>query len=361
MKNKSKYIGPTLNLNVNKDDAELNDFLYCWEQFESRPNKIVIHNTYSTKLFVEVLNTYIIERNFFTEVLPDEEKFIINDKMFVKLSEDTYCSYIIIDRKHENSMVNEVTFFYKSEDNFETIQEIVEKLNDCIVNFEEDESNKLSTIALSSTSGLEIEPIDMSEFDIDNFSLYYAKQTGKDINKLIKEIKKSNKGLSILHGERGTGKTSVINYIASKLDRTVIFIPNNMIEHTINNPEFRKFLKRYNKPVIIIDDCEMLFHEYFTKSNMFANNLLQMVDGFLSDSMEVNIIAIFNVEDEDEIDHSLLESNNLIRVIDFEYLSPIESVELSEYLGNNKQYKNKTTVLDIIRNKKPKERKEFGF
>jgi hypothetical protein len=77
--------------------------------------------------------------------------------------------------------------------------------------------------------------------------------------------------------------------------------------------------------------------------------------------MEVNIIAIFNVEDEDEIDHSLLESNNLIRVIDFEYLSPIESVELSEYLGNNKQYKNKTTVLDIIRNKKPKERKEFGF
>jgi len=113
LKNKSKYIGPTLNLNVNKDDAELNDFLYCWEQFESRPNKIVIHNTYSTKLFVELLNTYIIDRNFFTEVLPDEESFIINDKMFVKLSEDSYCSYIIIDRKHEKSMVNEVTFFYK--------------------------------------------------------------------------------------------------------------------------------------------------------------------------------------------------------------------------------------------------------
>jgi hypothetical protein len=134
-----------------------------------------------------------------------------------------------------------------------------------------------------------------------------------------------------------------------------------MIEHTINNPEFRKFLKRYNKPVIVIDDCEMLFHEYFTKSNMFVNNLLQMVDGFLSDSMEVNIIAIFNVENEDEIDHSLLESNNLIRVIEFDYLSTDEAKELSEYLGNNKQYKNKTAVLDIIRNKKPKESKEFGF
>ena len=361
MKNKSKYIGPTLNLNVNKDDAELNDFLHCWEQFESRPNKIVIHNTYSTSLFIEVLNTYITDRNFFTEVLPDDEGFIINDKMFVKTTDNIYCSYIVIDRKHENSIINEVTFFYKLEDDFETIQEIVEKLNSCTVNFEEDQSNKLSTIALSSTSGLEIEPIDMSEFDLDNFSLYYAKQTGKDINKLIKEIKKSNKGLSILHGERGTGKTSVINYLASKLDRIVIFIPNNMIEHTINNPEFRKFLKRYSKPVIVIDDCEMMFHEYFTKSNMFVNNLLQMVDGFLSDSMEVNVVAIFNVDDEDEIDHSLLESNNLLRVVEFGDLSEDESSELSDYLGYKKQYKNKTNVLNIIKNRKPKDSKEFGL
>jgi hypothetical protein len=77
--------------------------------------------------------------------------------------------------------------------------------------------------------------------------------------------------------------------------------------------------------------------------------------------MEVNIVAIFNVEDEDEIDHSLLEANNLIRVIEFEELSIDESNELSDYLGNKRQYKNKTSVLDIIRNKKPKESKEFGF
>ena len=360
MKNKSKYIGPTLNLNVNKDDAELNDFLYCWEQFESRPNKIVIHNTYLTNQFNEVLDEYVIERNFFTEVLPADEVFVINDKMFVKISDDVYCSYIVVDRKHENSIINEITFFYRTEENFSIIQDIIEKLNKCMVNFEDDESNKLNTIGLSQ-NGLEVEPVDTSDFDIENFALYYSKQTGKDVNKLIKEIKKSNKGLSILYGERGTGKTSVINYLASKLDRIVIFIPNNMIEHTINNPEFRKFLKRYSKPVIVIDDCEMMFHEYFTKSNMFANNLLQMVDGFLSDSMEVNIVAMFNVENEDEIDHSLLESNNLIRVIEFEQLSVEESNELSEYLGNKRQYKNKTSVLDIIKNKKPREKKDFGF
>jgi hypothetical protein len=361
LKNKSKYTGPNLNLNVNKDDAELNDFLYCWEQFESRPNKIVIHNTYSTNLFIDLLNTYIVERNFFTEVLPAEEEFVINDKMFVKITDEIYCSYIVVDRRQENSITSEVTFFYKREEDFKEIQKIIEELNNCTLNFNEEESNNLNTIALSATSGLEIEPIDMSDFDVDNFDLFYTKNTSKDINKLVKEIKKADKGLSILYGERGTGKTSVINYLASKLDRIVIFVPNNMIEHTINNSEFRKFLKRYSKPVIVIDDCEMMFHEYFTKSNMFVNNLLQMVDGFLSDSMEVNVVAIFNVDDEDEIDHSLLESNNLLRVVEFSELTEDESSELSDYLGHKKQYKNKTNVLNIIKNRKPKDSKEFGL
>ena len=350
MKNKSKYIGPTLNLNINNDDDELNDFLYCWEQFESRPNKMLIHNTYSTKLFVELLNKYIIERNFFTEVSPDEEDFIINDKMFVKLSEDVYCSYVIIDRNHENSMVNELNFFYKSESDFEYIQKIVEKLNECTFNLEEDKSSKLNTVVISSKNVLDIEPIDISEFDTDNFQLYYSEKTGEDIKKIIKEIKKSKKGLSILHGERGTGKTSIINYLASKLDRTVIFIPNNMIENTINNSEFTKLLKIYSNPVIIIDDCEMLFHEYFTKSNMFVNNLLQMVDGFLSDSIGVNIISIFNIENEDEIDHHLLESNNLVGVVEFEFLNEEESNDLAKHLSSKKKYKNKNKLVDIIKN-----------
>ena len=360
MKNKSKYLGPTLNLNINKDDSELNDFLHCWEQFESRPNKIVIHNAYSSKEFSELFSGFAVERNFFTEVIPSDEEFIINDKMFVKLSDNVYCSYIVIDRRHENSIINEITFYYKTEEDFEFIQDIIEKLNSCTVNFEENEYNKVNTVSINSGT-LEIEPVDVPS-DIENFEMYYSKGTSKKIKKLIKEIKKSPKGLSILYGERGLGKTSTINYLASKLDRIVIFIPNNMIEHTINNPEFRKFLKRYSRPIIIIDDCEMLFHEYFNKSNMFANNLMQMVDGFISDTIEANVIAIFNVENEDEIDHSLLEANNLLGVVDFDYLSTDESNELSEYLGHNKTLKNKSRVLDIIKSSKPsKNKKEFGL
>ncbi len=360
MNTKSTNINPKLNLNINKDDNELNDFLLCWQQFGARPNKILIHNTYSTKLFIDLFKNYIQEKNYFTEILPADDNFIINDKMFVKIDDDIYCSYIIIDRQQENSLVSEVTFFYKDSESFKKVQAIIQELNGCLINFEEDEQNKVNTVSVSS-SGFELEPLDICEFDLDNFDGYYHKETVKDLNKLIKDIKKEPKGLSVLHGERGTGKTTVINYLSTKLDRIIIYIPNNVVESTIGNPEFRKFLKRFYRPILIIDDCEMLFNEFFPKSNVFTNNVLQMVDGFLSDTIEVNVVAIFNLDSEDDIDENLLEANNLLKVVKFESLLPEEATELSEYLNHKKQFKNKTKVIDVVRNRKPNYKMDFGL
>lgn len=348
----------SLNLNITKDDYNLNDFIYCWDKFGSRPNRIVIHNTYSSKLFNKVMSDHILDKNVFTEVIPDSEEVIINDKMLAKLDEKCYLSYVVADRNMDNSFIDSITFYY--EGTYEGITAIVEELNDCILDYCEDDSNKLNTIGLS-LNGLEIEPINLKE-DNDNTDLFYSATTFKRVEKAIKGIKKADKGLTILYGERGTGKTSVINHIASKLDRIVIFIPSNMIEHTINNPEFRKFIKKYEKPVLVLDDCELfLGGDVYSKSSMFANNVLQMVDGFLSDTMNVNIVAILNIEDEDEIDPSLLECNNLIEVVEFENLSAEESNDLAKHLGSSKKYKNKSKVIDIIKKRSNNEEVEIGF
>jgi AAA+ ATPase superfamily predicted ATPase len=349
-----------LSININKDDSNLNDFLYCWDIFGSRPNKIVIHNTYSTKPFAKIVSEHSIEKNIFTEILPNDEDFTINDKIISNLGDDVYLSYIVIDRNQDNSIVSDIVFFYKSQESSKKVQSIIEELNDCLVDFCEEETNNLNTIALSTQSGLEIEPIELDD-DFENFDHYYSSNTGKSVEKLIKKIKKSNKGLSVLYGERGTGKTSVINYIASKLDRIVIFIPNNLIEHTINNPDFRKFIKKFQKPVIVLDDCELTLSDYYNRTNITTNNILQMVDGFLSDTMEVNIICIFNTDDEDDIDEALLDCNSLIDVIEFEYLSGEESEELSKVVGSGKKYKNKTRLIDIIKKKSGGDQKKIGF
>ena len=276
-----------LSINVSKDDHNLNDFLLCWENFGQRPNRILIHNTYSSKLFNKAINDFILDKNVFTEVIPDSEELIINDKMFVKLDEDCYLSYIVSDRNMDNSFIDSITFYFNN--GYDKVQDFVELLNECVLDFCDDDSNKLNTIGLSQ-NGLELEPVNFHNIDLENIEMFYNEQTFKSVDKAIKKIKKADKGLTILYGDRGTGKTSIINHLATKLDRIIMFIPNNMIEHTINNPDFRRFIKKYDRPIIVLDDCEMLFNEMY-KSNPIANNLIQMVDGFLSESINCNIIS----------------------------------------------------------------------
>lgn len=344
-------------LNISGNDYHSNDFMIAWENFGERPNTLLIHNTYSSKLFNDAIKDFIIDKNVFTEIIPDIEDMIINDKMFVKLDENCYLSYIVADRNMDNSFIDSVTFYYKNE--FQDIQSIIDVLNECVLDFGEDNSNKLNTISLSQ-NGLELEPLNFHNIDLENIKTFYDKNTFKEIEKTIKKIKKSDKGLTILYGDRGTGKTSIINHLADKLDRMIIFIPNNMIEHTINNPEFRWFIKKYEKPIIILDDSETIFNDGY-KANPITNNLLQMVDGFLADTMNVNIITIFNTDQEDYIDETLLECNNLIDVIKFEILTVDDSNELAKHLGSNKKYKNKTKLIDIIKKRLGSEYNKIGF
>lgn len=56
-------------------------------------------------------------------------------------------------------------------------------------------------------------------------------------NIILKRLSKNNdKGLVILHGKPGTGKTSYIRYLISKLRKNIIFLPPNMAA-AITNPE----------------------------------------------------------------------------------------------------------------------------
>ena len=52
------------------------------------------------------------------------------------------------------------------------------------------------------------------------------------------------KGLVLLHGLPGTGKTSYIRYLIRQLDKEVIFIPPNMA-YALTNPDFIKLFDSY--------------------------------------------------------------------------------------------------------------------
>ena len=346
-----------LKININKDDSGLNDFLYLWDIFKTRPNKVLIHGTFDFKETESFFDQYE-KVNKFTEIICLEIDDIINDKLLLKSTESIYISYIAVDKLTESAVISDITIYYSSSEDADEVNEIIKSVSEYQVIDDLEEGHNLNVVSLSNNS-IELEEIKYDDIDIDNIEEYYSKQTFKDLSKWLKKSKKQQSGLSILYGKRGTGKSSAIKYLATKLDRNLIFVPNNLVDLTINSSDFSKFLRKHENPILILDDCEMIFNEFFTKSNIIVNNLMQLVDGLLSNKL--SIITIFNVEDKSEIDHNLIECNNLIDIIEFTDLSNSEANQLSELLGYKQKHKNDIRLLDLIKNNKSDNKKRLGF
>ena len=324
-----------LNLNINKEDTDLNDYLVCWDSFGQRPNKTTILSSFKSndfQIFLEKFNFTPITVN--TEIFPLDEDALINRKIISKLNDDIFISYTEYDIEQEDSLVNEVHIIHKEQES-EEIDTLIGELFDISEKLEgESLSKEVNSYILNiGPTGFESNPIPFLESDQDNFDLYYNDDVLTKKSKIEKTIKKNKKGLTIVHGERGVGKSTLVYDMISKLGKKSIFIPCSLFETTINNPEFRNFLKSNSDSVLILDDSEIYFSEIYSKSNIFTNNLLQLIDGLDSDNLKLHIFVILNVDDIEQVDHILLDSNNLLDIIEVTPLDSMKSKELAKHLG----------------------------
>lgn len=353
-----------LKININKEDNNLNDYLFCWDAFGQRPNKTTIFQSFAVVDFDSFLEKHSVKpSHIFTEIYPVMDDNLINRKILSQLTNEIFIGYTEYDIEVEDSLVNEVHLFHKNPED-QKVTEIIKELSEIAEKFDtnEEESNSKSFILTIGQTGLEIEPIDFLEHDKDNIDLYFNDDTLRKISKLKKSIKNNKKGLSIIHGERGVGKSTLINYMANQLPKKSIFVPCAMFESTINNPDFRNFLGKNPDSVLILDDSELFFSEIYSKSNIFTNNLLQIVDGLDSDSLSVHIVVILNVNDINEIDHILFECNNLIDVMEVDKLNTGKIKELLKHLGKKVKIKKESKLIDILKKRNFIESKsDIGF
>lgn len=349
-----------LNININKDDESINDYLYCWNIIGKRPCRTKLHASYDSEKILNYLSNNSKEENLFVEVIPASDDYIVNEKSLSKFDDGIFITITHFDKMIDDSIISDVEIFYNI-DSKEKVNKIIDDISDFELNIAEENSLQRINTLNYSQNGLDLESLDLMMADYDNIDNYFNGVTIKKADKLTKVIKKTPKGLSIIHGERGNGKTTLVNWISSNLDKVVIFIPSTMIEMTINNPEFRTFLKRYKNSVLIIDDSELYLSEIYSKSNIFTNNLLQLVDGFQSDSFNLNIILVCNC-DLSELDHSLIDSNNLLDIIEVAPLSKCKSVQLASSLSIKAKFKSDTKVVDVLKKRNFKNTEiEIGF
>jgi SpoVK/Ycf46/Vps4 family AAA+-type ATPase len=202
---------------------------------------------------------------------------------------------------------------------------------------------------------------DLEEFDIKNpkmdLELNYGK-TFTDVNKrIVTELsKKKNKGLVLLHGEPGTGKTTYIKWLVGQLNKNkkVIFVPPFLTE-SITSPEFVPFLARYTDSVLVIEDAERVVSDRVSGSgsSIGVSNILNMTDGIMGDVMNIQIICSFNMN-RNKIDPALLRKGRLIAEHKFDALDVESTNNLLKHLGHE-QTTTKSMILADIYNIDEKE------
>ena len=165
--------------------------------------------------------------------------------------------------------------------------------------------------------------------------------------------KQHDKGLVLLHGKPGTGKTSYIRYLAASLRKRVIFLPPNIAE-VITNPAFMTLLIERPNTVLVIEDAETIIMDRQHGGRSSVSALLNLADGLLSDCLNIQIICSFNT-DISRIDNALLRRGRLIAQYEFKALETQKAQALSDKLGYTSIIKQPTNLADIYN----QEEKEF--
>jgi hypothetical protein len=170
----------------------------------------------------------------------------------------------------------------------------------------------------------------------------------------------TNKGISLLNGKPGTGKTYYINRLIYDLKKTskkkIILVPANMVSYILE-PEFNTFLLDivnsfhfdYDDEeieledeeideikegiILILEDAEpILMKREMSGNSQATSNILNLTDGLLNNIFKIQIIATYNTDD-NNIDKAILRDKRLVAKRTFNELSLDDTIRLMKHLG----------------------------
>lgn len=327
------------NITINSDSQNVNELLIITSKLGRMPNRIVLHDQYIGDKFESIIykNVGDLDRLISSELIPVFDGHIVNERILSKIGNDIWCSYLKLEKDSGEFVIDNVCIYYVDH---VPLEDIIQDLKSITVSYETESVENINILTFSNNS-IDIEPLYLDDIDISELHL---KKVVKDVKKTIKLINDEPSGITIIRGVRGTGKTSLSRYISQNLEMTTLILPLNLVDLTINNPDFKNFLKKFGKCLIVIDDCEYNYNPSKSKS-YFTGNLLQFLETL---KIDIHFMLIFNCDDDYEIDQDILDSDKVISEINLDLIDQERASSLSKKLGHSIEYRSDVTLSKVI-------------
>ena len=240
--------------------------------------------------------------------------------------------------------------------NFELSEIIPNELNKYIY-FNDDNTSSVALV-FKTMQGFTFKNHDITPLPVD-VDLMYNDDFKEVHEHIISSLKDSKKGIILLHGGAGTGKTNYIKHLTTLVPKKkFVFIPVSMIPY-LTDPNFITTLIDNKGSVLVLEDSETYLKDRGDSENTVVSALLNLSDGMLSDVLGIQIICTFNAGIEN-VDKALLRKGRLIDEYEFKELSLDKSKRLAYSLGIKAEINNPMTLAELTNFNDKSHRNEKG-
>jgi hypothetical protein len=191
--------------------------------------------------------------------------------------------------------------------------------------------------------GLSTEPVGIGRsyaMSKSTLELHYGADAVEFDRQLIKALRTQNSGATILRGPGGTGKTSFVRHLMSKLCTThkFYFMPMNAMRF-LSEPDVVRFWLRESrngegkmKRVVVLEDAEDVLMLRDADNRKQASILLNVADGLLSDFLKMHVLCTVNAPIE-KLDPAVVRPGRLLAYREFKRLSAEQAMRIAAAKG----------------------------
>ena len=307
--------------------------------FDALPSKFTVSKKYYNQEIVDEIK----KMGFAEECrIADSKRYVegMFSSLFVSLSKHM----IITTQLHRNKNSGlQIEFIYNIRRGELEKQIDMSKIESHLMNM----TKSNIQLVRSDMGHLDTEEYDLNvpEFDLE---LNYGKDFIKINDLILRRLNTpSDKGIILLYGDHGTGKTTYIKSLTKQIpEKDILFIPPSMAE-MLAEPSIIPFLMDHRNSILIIEDAEQVIGDRRGKaSSAGVSNILNLTDGILGDCLNIQVIATCNISRE-KSDPALLRKGRLICEHRFDKLSIEETNILLKHLNKNIVSKEGLSLADI--------------